>query len=137
LAASDGCHATLVEFLKSTSVLLWIRVLASLGLLKTLITASNALRSFVLGRRNLGDAWQIPPDQFEDLDIIGQWSVNLLKIVGKFSGQLCDQPPAIQTLIPQFCPAKSALYRQFGNQHQLSVKESLIAIGMIVWDEFQ
>jgi WD40 repeat protein len=112
----------LVELLKSTAVLLWIRVLASIRLLNPLVAASNALRSFVLGRRNCGFAEQSPPDQLEDLDIIGQWSIDLLKIVGKFSDQLCDQPSAIRTLIPQFCPAKSAIYRQFGNQPQLSVR---------------
>ncbi|KAK2736745.1 hypothetical protein FQN55_001507 [Onygenales sp. PD_40] len=120
--ASDTSLTLLVRFLKSTSVLLWIRVLASLRQLKVLIPASGALRKFVSARRKLDSSIQPLQHRITDLEVTEHWATDLLKIVGKFSGYLSDEPAAIQRLVPQFCPQGSAIHQQFSKQSQLSVK---------------
>jgi WD40 repeat protein len=121
-AGSDGSLSLVVKFLQSPTVLLWIRLLAASHQLKTLITTSDALHSFVK-RRKMMDA-TIPPSQhrFTDLETLEKWAVDLLKLVGKFGSHLLEDPDAIQTSIPQFCPKNSAIFRQFGKQANSSVK---------------
>ncbi|KAK2798728.1 hypothetical protein FQN50_008766 [Emmonsiellopsis sp. PD_5] len=120
--ASNTSLTLLVRFLKSTSVLLWIRVLAGLRQLRLLIPASDALRKFVSARRKLDSLIQPPEHRITDLEVTEQWATDILKIVGKFSGHLSDDPTAISGLVPQFCPQGSAIHRQFSKQSQLSVK---------------
>jgi hypothetical protein len=120
-ATSDVSLALLVKFLNSSSVLLWIRILASLKQLEVLITASGVLRVFAATRRKIDPATQHSQHRLS-LEVVGQWSTDLLKIIGKFSSYIVDDPTAIQRLIPQFCPRRSAMYRQFGKQPQLLVR---------------
>ncbi|PGH14324.1 hypothetical protein AJ79_03146 [Helicocarpus griseus UAMH5409] len=120
--ASDATLTLIVQFLKSSSVLIWIRIMASLRQLRILIVASSALRKFVSSRRRLDSATHPSQHRITDLEITEQWATDLLKIVGKFSSHLVDDPAAIQKLVPQFCPNKSAIYRKFSKQTQLSVK---------------
>ena len=121
-AASDTSLTLLVKFLKSSSVLLWIRILAGLRQLRVLITASGVLRVFVATRRKIDSVTQPSQHRLSDLEVVEQWSIDLLKIIGKFSSHLIDDPTAIQRLIPQFCPRRSAIYRQFSKQPQLLVR---------------
>ncbi|KFZ05991.1 hypothetical protein V501_07831 [Pseudogymnoascus sp. VKM F-4519 (FW-2642)] len=120
-ATSDASLALLVRFLDSSSVLLWIRILASLKQLEVLITASGVLRVFAATRRKIDSSTQHCQHNL-GLEVVEQWSIDLLRIIGKFGSYLIDDPTAIQRLIPQFCPRRSAMYRQFGNQHQLLVR---------------
>ena len=120
-ATSDSSLALLVRFLNSSSVLLWIRVLASIKQLEVLISASDVLRVFAATRRKIDSVTQYTQHKLS-LELVEQWSIDLLKIIGKFSSYLVDDPTAIQRLIPQFCPRRSATYRQFGKQPQLSVR---------------
>lgn len=121
-AASDTSLTLLVKFLKSSAVLLWIRILASLKQLRVLITTSGVLRVFVATRRKIDSTTQPSQHRLSDLEVVEQWSIDLLKIIGKFSSHLIDDPAAIQRSIPQFCPRRSAIYRQFSKQPQLLVK---------------
>ncbi|OBT75830.1 hypothetical protein VF21_05527 [Pseudogymnoascus sp. 05NY08] len=120
-AASNASLALLVKFLNSSSVLLWIRILASLKQLEVLITASGVLRVFAITRRKIESTTQHSQHRLS-LEVVEQWSIDLLKIIGKFSSYIVDDPTAIQRLIPQFCPRRSAMYRQFGKQPHLLVR---------------
>ena len=120
-AASDVSLTLLVQFLKSSSVILWIRVLASLQQLEYLITASVALRTFVAARRTFNSTTQPSQHRLTDIELVEQWATDLLNVVGKFSRHLIEDPTAIRRLVPQLCPHRSAIYRQFSKQPRFSV----------------
>ncbi|OAX80690.1 hypothetical protein ACJ72_04973 [Emergomyces africanus] len=119
--ASDASLTLLVRFLGSSSVLIWIRVMSSLQQLRGLIATSSSLRKFVATRRRLDSDTHPSSHRIADLELTEQWATDLLKIVGKFSSHLNDDPEAIQRLVPQFCPRKSVIYQKFNRQAQISV----------------
>jgi WD40 repeat protein len=121
-AGSDVSLTLLVKFLGATPVIYWIRILASLGQLKVLVTASTILRSFAEKRRKLDSTIRPTLHRLTDLELLESWATDLLKLVGKFGSHLIQDPTAIQKSIPQFCPRNSTIFRQFGKQAHVSVK---------------
>ncbi|KAF4541235.1 NACHT and WD domain-containing protein, variant [Lasiodiplodia theobromae] len=62
--------------------------------------------------------------RLSDLDLLDQWAVDLVKVVGKFSKHLLTDPSAIYKLVPPFCPEKSVLHRQFYESESSSISIS-------------
>ncbi|KAG8158557.1 hypothetical protein KVR01_011679 [Diaporthe batatas] len=104
----------LEKFLLSRSVLAWIECLAIVGELRVLVHASEALTRLLEKSFVVVDSEQSrPAQQLQGKDLLKQWAVDLMKIVGKFGSHLAAYPRSIYKLIPSFCPHDSILRRCF------------------------
>ncbi|KAK4445791.1 hypothetical protein QBC34DRAFT_412670 [Podospora aff. communis PSN243] len=114
--ASQDVATSVVKFLRSPSVLTWIQAVSQAGNLHFLIHASTHLSSFAV-RLSRVNADKMPLDHHvTDQELIKSWATDLSKIVGKFGSQLLRSPDSIYRSIPPFCPADSAIYKQFNNR---------------------
>lgn len=93
--SSDMSLSLLVRFFQGTHVLSWIQMLASLGQLKVLIFTSQILTSLVQKRRRLDVVGMPVQHHLPDLKFLELWSVDLLKLTGKFGGHLLQEPSAV------------------------------------------
>lgn len=94
-------------FLRSSNVLTWIEINAQNGSLGNLIGAAKVLKSYLQRR-----AKHTAPIGRE-VQVIDNWSTDLIRIVAKFGSSLLLSPSSIYRLIPPFCPPDTAPYRQF------------------------
>jgi pimeloyl-ACP methyl ester carboxylesterase len=114
-------------------VLPWIQTLAMLGQLKVLVLASQNLADFVHFQRNLEQIGMSLLDRHSQLEVLELWSRDLLKIVGKFGGNLLQDPTAIYKNIPPFCPRNTQVYRQFGRSQSSPL--SVDNLSHAEWDD--
>lgn len=132
LAGSAESMTMVVKFLQDYSVLVWIQYLASSNRLETLAHTSQALSLFVHRKRN--DHIQVPTVNFEELEKMDLWASDLGRIVGKFGGNILEDPLSIHGLVPLFCPTASAMYQRFGKEK--AVPELTISgISNATWDD--
>jgi len=125
---SDETLNMLVKLFKSPSVLTWIHSLALINRLEVLVKAARALTTFVNTTRKLNATRNPLLHRISDLDLIDLWTIDLVKVVGKFNRHLLVHPLAIYKLVPLFCPLRSALYQQFSESHSANVSISGIVI---------
>ncbi|EKG17144.1 hypothetical protein MPH_05598 [Macrophomina phaseolina MS6] len=121
---SDAAFDILVKFFTRTSVLTWIHILALTGQLEVLVKTSKTLGNFVAKIRKSNKNRNPMLHRLSDLDLLDQWAIDLVKVVGKFSKHLLTNPSAIYKLVPPFCPEKSALHRQFYQPESSSISIS-------------
>ena len=123
----------LVKFFSSSHayVLPWIQTLAILGELKSLVFTSQCLTEFLHHQRNLDLSGMPLLDRHSDLALLEAWAIDLLKITGKFGGNLLQDPTAIYKNIPSFCPRNSKMYQQFGKALPLVVE----GLSYAEWDD--
>lgn len=132
LARSTETMTMVVKFLQDYSVLVWIQYLASSNRLETLAHTSQALSLFAHRRRN--DRIQVPTLNFEELEKIDLWASDLGRILGKFGGNLLEDPLSIHGLVPHFCPTSSAMYQRFGKEKAVP-KLAISGISNATWDD--
>ncbi|KAL8888657.1 MAG: hypothetical protein Q9192_006143, partial [Flavoplaca navasiana] len=102
----------LKHFFENRYVLGWIQLLAAWNELETLIYASNSLNTY-LRKKSKADADSSPHTQrLQDKEFLELWAIDLVKIVGKFGGQLLKHPKIIQCLVPALCPTTTAIFQQ-------------------------
>lgn len=124
---SNVCLELLVRFFKGPSVMTWIHALAVYRRLDTLVTAANALSSFIGQFRRLNATRNPLLHRLQDLEILDLWAIDLVRIVGKFSRHLIQDPASIHKTVPQFCPKESAIYRQRFHIEKSSISVSGIS----------
>ncbi|KAI9665515.1 MAG: hypothetical protein M1831_001657 [Alyxoria varia] len=120
---------TLSKFLTGHWVLTWIQVLATNGQLRVLIRASKHLSKY-------SARWKeeaVAQDDIATQKLIGSWAEDFVKIVGKFSTVLRQNPESIYKLVPPFCPGNSAIYQQFGKMKDKSLTVS--GLSMENWED--
>lgn len=122
-ASSSRIYDTLKSFFKSSSVLTWIQYLAQANRLRTLVLASAQISHFTLKQKKI-------PSQKIYLEA---WSVDLVKIVGKFGTNLVRNPESIYKLIPPFCPDESVMYQHFGKKESYTLK--ITGKSLSSWDD--
>jgi hypothetical protein len=133
-AGSEESLTLLVRFLQDYPVLTWIHYLTLSNDLKYLAYASQALASFVQKRKRL-DSSKIPTlHRLRERELVEIWATDLVKVLGKFGGNLLDDPLSIYKLIPQFSPRSSAIYRQFGKGATLG-ELSISGLSNTHWDD--
>jgi WD40 repeat protein/pimeloyl-ACP methyl ester carboxylesterase len=113
---SDINFDHLIQFFKCSAVLTWIHSLALEGRIGILIKASKALTKFAGKTRKLYQSQSPLLHRLTDLELLDKWSVDLIKIVGKFSSHLSAEPSAIYKIIPPLCPEDSAIRQQFNER---------------------
>ena len=130
---SDDVLDTLVKLFKSSSVLVWIHLLALIDQLEILVKAAKTLSRYVATKRKLNAVKNPMLHRLLDLELLEMWVVDLVKVVGKFSRQLLSDPSAIYKLVPPVCPTESVLHRQF---HQPGTAELLVSgVSNTVWND--
>ncbi|KAL8671569.1 MAG: hypothetical protein Q9168_003931 [Polycauliona sp. 1 TL-2023] len=136
-SAVSSDHSVLLalsQFFQSSYLLGWIELLAMKDQLKSLVYASQSLTSY-LGKKSKVDAESSPlTHRLQEKEVLELWAVDLVKIVGKFGGQLVEHPRTIQSLIPTLCPTTTAIFQRFG-QSQASGYISLGGFTRSKWDD--
>lgn len=131
--SSEDVLDTLVKLFRSSSVLVWIHLLALINQLEVLVEAANTLTRFVATKRKLNAVKNLMLHRLLDLELLEKWAVDLVKLVGKFSRYLLLDPSAIYKLVPPVCPKESVLHRQF---HQPETAElSVSGVSNTVWND--
>lgn len=132
-ADSEDIFNMLVKFFQGPYVQPWIQFLALLGQLKVLLFTSQSLTSFIRRRRKI-DATKSPLlHRLSDLQSLELWTIDLLKIVGKFGGHLLQEPSSIYKGIPQFSPRNSAVFQQFSKSANTPI--SVSGLTNLEWDD--
>lgn len=124
----------LSHFFRNSYVLGWIQLLATWDQLKLLVYASQSVTSY-LRKKSEVDAESSPlTHRLQEKELLELWAVDLVKIVGKFGGQLVKHPRTIQSLIPRLCPTTTAIFQHFG-QSKASGSIFLGGFSRSRWDD--
>lgn len=124
----------LAQFFRGPAVLSWIHLLSSSGRLGTLVQASKILATFLKQVDRL-DADRSPlTHRLQEKDTLLLWTVDLVRLVGKFGVYLKSQPRCIYKLVPAFCPPASAIHKTFCSK---AAQTSLTVTGLSnpAWDD--
>lgn len=111
---SHGFIHRLGSFLRSAAFLAWIEAIAAAGHLHILPSTAKALSSYLERTKRINADKNPLTQPLEDMELLGVWSTELVRLAGKFGTHLIEHPSSIYTLIPVFCPPNSATSQQFG-----------------------
>jgi len=120
--------ALLARFFRHQSVLNWIFILASTGRLRTLVHAAKAMGAFIRISDRLDKDRSPLTHRLQDKEILSAWAHDLVRLVGKFGGQLVKHPKTIWKMVPAFCPQQSIIRHQFlasNSPRSLTLKGSI------------
>ncbi|KAI1119197.1 hypothetical protein F5Y14DRAFT_396854 [Nemania sp. NC0429] len=118
----------LAQFLSSHDILSWIEHLAGQSSLNRLYQAGKDCTNMVSRRTHQTTAI----DAQKRLSLVEQWGIDLIRLVTKFGKRLNQSPSSIHYLIPPFCPAESAIRKQFFNAYRGLNVQSCIPTN---WDD--
>ncbi|KAH7169906.1 NACHT and WD domain protein [Dactylonectria macrodidyma] len=124
---------TLKQFLTGRWVLTWIEYLASVGQLQVLIQASKNISKYTAKLKARNTSHTVDHVYSMELELFESWSVDFVKVLGKFGTTLRRNPRAIYTLIAPFCPRNSAIYQHFGKTE--ARKLQLLGLSAENWDD--
>ena len=77
--------------------------------------AAQYLKTFLKNREKILSETVPCSFQGDDIEFLKLWTVDLIKIVGKFGSNLVQHPSSIYRLIPPFCPANSIIQMTLGH----------------------
>lgn len=121
----DDTLSTLKRLLTGSSMLTWIHALATTGHLRVLAQTSKDLSKLA---RNMRQHSRL---DMSEQELISSWSVDLLRIMGRYGSLLRRKPDSIYNSIPPFCPKGSSVHQLFGKSEALSVN----GISIEKWDD--
>ncbi|KAH8759189.1 hypothetical protein BGZ57DRAFT_801794 [Hyaloscypha finlandica] len=110
----------LLKFFQGPAVLVWIHALAVADQLKCITHASKMISAFLEDKLEEDRAENPLYSALMDEDILRKWTVDLVKIVGKFGRDISQYPDLIYRLA-QFCPRNSILRQTFGSDSPLTI----------------
>lgn len=127
-AADDELLSRVTSFLSSNSgIYSWVEYVASHFDLQKVYQAGKTIHQ-LLERR----AHHSPPIGLRgDLSMMNRWANDLAHLVTRFGKHLVSMPSSIHHLIPPFCPAGSAIRKQFSSNRGIS----LHGVDFQEWDE--
>ena len=114
ISMENSVLLALSQFLRGTSVLTWIHVLASVGQLRVLVHAAQSLTVYLRKKARIDSESSPLTHRLQEKDMLSLWAIDLVKIVGKFGSHLLRHPKSIYSLVPAFCPTESIIHQQFG-----------------------
>ena len=121
------------QFLTGTWVLTWIHFLARTKQLRILVRASQHLSKYVSRSREQPYSGDEQGSQFIKHELLRNWALDFLKILGKFGTSLRRDPACIYKSIPPFCPRKSSIYQLFGKTEAKHI--SISGLSAESWDD--
>lgn len=114
--------------------LTWINTLALLGDLKSLMKTAQYLKTFIKASGKIRSETKQPEIPGDDIETLRLWTLDLIKLVGKFGSNLIQHPSSIYKLIPPFCPANSVIRRSLSYGHG---GLSVVGVSFPDWDDCQ
>ncbi|KAI2784618.1 hypothetical protein F4815DRAFT_453629 [Daldinia loculata] len=131
---SEQVGEVLKKFLTNHWVLTWIHVLASYNRQQTLIQASRNLSIYCSMLQQCNTAQRDEGRPIIEQELLQSWSIDFVKLVGKFGAHLRRNPESIYKLIPPLCPRSSSIYKIFGKREAKNI--SVLGISTENWDDF-
>ncbi|KAF7504396.1 hypothetical protein GJ744_002262 [Endocarpon pusillum] len=124
----------LAQFFRGPAVLSWIHLLSFSNQLGTLVQASKTLATFLKQVDRLDSDRSPLTHRLQEKDMLSLWTVDLVRLVGKFGLHLKSQPKCIYKLVPAFCPPASAIHKTFCSK---AAQSSLTITGISnqTWDD--
>ncbi|MBE3044948.1 WD40 repeat domain-containing protein, partial [Candidatus Bathyarchaeota archaeon] len=122
----------LAAFFKSTACLAWIEAVARTGQLRVLTSTSETL-GYLERERWTGKDESPVSETLLDVELLRNWTVELVRIVGKFGTHLVQYPSCINTLVPLFSPAESMIGKHFLSTHPAAPR--ITGISSRRWDD--
>lgn len=119
--SSSECLDVLVRMFRSPGVLTWIHALALLRRLEVLVKASKVLITFVNSTKRRNASTNPMLHRLSDLELLSEWAIDLIKLVGRFSSNIVAKPGVLYDIIPAVCPPRSITYKQFQNTANIKV----------------
>ncbi|KAJ0122036.1 hypothetical protein J7T55_002547 [Diaporthe amygdali] len=126
ITLDDEVIKALKRFLTGSWMLTWIHALATTGQLRILAQTSKDLYKLCRNDRSTHSVLESL-----DQELVSSWSVDLLRIMGRFGSLLRRNPDSIYSSIPPFCPKGSSVHQLFGKTDALSVN----GISNEKWDD--
>ncbi|KAK5453601.1 hypothetical protein LTS15_006787 [Exophiala xenobiotica] len=124
----------LARFFRNAAVLSWIYLLSVAGQLRILVQASRKVASFLKKVDRLDEGRSPLTHRLREKELLELWSVDLIRLVGKFGSHLNDQPKLVFKLVAPFCPQDSMTYKQFGDR-SASSGISVSGLSTKSWDD--
>ena len=115
--------------------LAWVYAVALSANLRILIRTAQYLRVFI-HKKAQSKIDIIKPSQslgFQDAQWLRGWTIDLIRIVGKFGKILLQDPAAIYRLIPIFCPPESQIGSIYGTRGDSTL--TLSGLSSASWDD--
>ncbi|RDW69220.1 hypothetical protein BP6252_08240 [Coleophoma cylindrospora] len=110
----------LLKFFQGPALLVWINALAVVDQLKCITYTSKMISGFLVDKLE-GDRAENPLySALMEEDILRKWTVDLVKIVGKFGRDISQYPELIYRLA-EFCPKNSIFRQTFGCDSPLTI----------------
>ncbi|KXX78477.1 Vegetative incompatibility protein HET-E-1 [Madurella mycetomatis] len=116
---------SLVDRFLKLNILSWIENAAQTKNLGIMVRTAKDLKTYV----ELCAAERSPLRP--DIQAIKSWTTDLQRIAAKFTAALITSPSAIYSLIPPFCPIKSAIHNTAATGKKLSV----VGLPDLHWDD--
>lgn len=111
---SDDLLEKTLGFLE-TSCLLWINGIALTRNLRIFIKTAENLKTY-LKRRLLSEKKRAPTSYGRSRDDqLRQWATDIVRVVGRFGGNLRQDPACIYKYVLPFCPEESIISRSFAH----------------------
>lgn len=129
---SEELH-TLIQSFFSIYSLIWINAVALSGDLRTLTRAAQYVKSYIKKRKSKRSQKALQSFELKDDEVLHQWTMDLIRVVGKFGNNLSQNPSSIYKLIPPFCPKNSAISRTFGSSSSSAL--SVAGLASEGWDD--
>ncbi|KAI1661234.1 hypothetical protein F4813DRAFT_385767 [Daldinia decipiens] len=130
---SEQVGEVLKKFLTSHWILTWIHILASSNQQRILIQASRNLSKYCLRQRRHNTLQRDKGHHIVEQELLESWSIDFVKLVGKFGIHLRQDPESIYKLIPPFCPRNSSIYQLFGKLEAKNI--AISGISTKNWDD--
>lgn len=129
---SDKALEYTMRFFRGPFILPWVQYLAGMNKLVEVVKAAKSLTAFVQKRRKF-DADKSPLlHRISDLEYLGSWSVDLLRVTAKFGTHLVKDPSLVYKLIPHLCPAGSMIHQKFATKND---SFSISGLSLSEWDD--
>ncbi|KAI0967869.1 hypothetical protein F4678DRAFT_444830 [Xylaria arbuscula] len=120
-SSSSHCIDALVNVFSGPGVLVWIHTLALLRRLEVLVRASKVLAAFVSNTKRRNASTNPMLHRLSDLELLSEWAVDLIKLVGRFASKIVANPAVLYDTIPAVCPPKSITHKQFHSDANIKI----------------
>ncbi len=124
----------LAQLFRGPAVLSWIHLLSISNQLGVLVQASKILTTFLKKVDRLDSDRSPLTHRLQEKDALSLWTMDLVRLVGKFGLHLKSQPKSVYKLVPAFSPPTSAIYKTFcakAGQSSLTIS----GISNLSWDD--
>ena len=123
----------LARFFENPAVLSWVYLLSVAGQLRVLVLASKRVAKFLKNVDRLDEVRSPLTHRLREKELLVLWTLDLIRLVGKFGSHLNDQPKLIFKLVVPLCPQDSMIYKQFSTRNSSGI--ALSGLSNRVWDD--